>query len=352
MPEGSASLQLAVGDRVVYPNQGVCRVSAIEVKEVAGQKLTFVTMRREEDGAVVMVPQTKVVSIGVRKIASAQDVTDVFEFLRSDSDKADLDWKQRARTNLDRMTQGGLIGLAEVVKGLQVLSELRPLPTKERELYDNARHLLVSEIAAALNTSDCNAEDAIDVVLFPVGRERPKRTAAEFKVREEGDEELGLDADLLGLDTELDLPPDEEEAPAEEEESSEEEGGDEEEGEGKGRKKAALPAGDGAEGEEAPKRKRGRPPKPKPEGAEAAPPAAPKKRGRPPKPKPEGAEAAAPAAPKKRGRPPKAKPEGAEAAAPAEPKKRGRPPKAKPPEETEDAELDEDLDSDDVEDDD
>ena len=43
----------------------------------------------------------------------------------------------------------GLLGLAEVVKGLQVLSELRPLPTKERELYDDARHLLVSEIAAA-----------------------------------------------------------------------------------------------------------------------------------------------------------------------------------------------------------
>ncbi|HEX8822852.1 MAG TPA: CarD family transcriptional regulator [Archangium sp.] len=348
MPEGSASLQLAIGDRVVYPNQGVCRVSAIEVKEVAGQKLTFVTMRREEDGAVVMVPQAKVLSIGVRKIASADDVTQVFEFLRSDSDKADLDWKQRARTNLDRMTQGGLVGLAEVVKGLQVLSELRPLPTKERELYDNARHLLVSEIAAALNTSDCNAEDSIDLVLFPLGRERPKRTAAEFKVREEGDEELGLDADLLGLDTELDLPPDEEEAPAEEEEeNSEEEGGEDEEGEAKPRKKAAASAEGGAEGEEAPKRKRGRPPKPKPEGAEAAAAAAPKKRGRPPKPKPEGAEAAAAAAPKKRGRPPKAKPEGAEAAAAAAPKKRGRPPKAKAPEETEDADLDADLDSDD-----
>jgi RNA polymerase-interacting CarD/CdnL/TRCF family regulator len=349
MPEGSASLQLAVGDRVVYPNQGVCRVSAIDVKEVAGQKLTFVTMRREEDGAVVMVPQTKVISIGVRKVAGPEDVTQMFDFLRSDSDKADLDWKQRARTNLDRMTQGGLIGLAEVVKGLQVLSELRPLPAKERELYDNARHLLVSEVAAALNTSDCNAEDAIDLVLFPPGRERPKRTAEEFKARlGEGDEELGLDADLLGLDGDLDLPQEEEEAPAEEEEASEEEGGDEEEGEPKARKKAALPAASGAEGEDAPKRKRGRPPKPKPEGAEAAAPAAPKKRGRPPKPKPEGAEAA-PAAPKKRGRPPKPKPEGAEAAA-AAPKKRGRPPKAKQSvEETEETDLDADLDSDDIE---
>jgi RNA polymerase-interacting CarD/CdnL/TRCF family regulator len=314
MAEG---LQLAVGDRVVYPNQGVCLVSAIDVKEVAGQKLTFVTMRREEDGAVVMVPQNKVATIGVRKVATPEEVEQIYSFLRSDSDKADLDWKQRARTNLDRMTQGGILGLAEVVKGLQVLSELRPLPTKERELYDNARHLLVSEVAAALNIPEVNAEDSIDLVLFPPGRERPKRTAAEFKPRGEDDEDLGLDGGLLGLEGDLDLPPDEEEAPPEEEASAEEsseEGGDEDEDAPKARKKTAKaedePAAEaGAEGEP-PKRKRGRPPKPKPEGeaAAAAAPAAPKKRGRPPKPKPEG-EAAAPAAPKKRGRPPKKKPE-------------------------------------------
>jgi RNA polymerase-interacting CarD/CdnL/TRCF family regulator len=309
----SEGLQLAVGDRVVYPNQGVCLVSAIEVKEVAGQKLTFVTMRREEDGAVVMVPQAKVAAIGVRKVATAEEVSQIYSFLRSDSDKADLDWKQRARTNLDRMTQGGILGLAEVVKGLQVLSELRPLPTKERELYDNARHLLVTEVSAALNIPEVNAEDSIDLVLFPPGRERPKRTAEEFKQRGE-DDDLGLDADLMGLEGD-DLPPDEEPAPPEEEEASGEEGAEEEGGdedEPKARKKAAkedAPAsGDAAEGE-APKRKRGRPPKPKPEGEAAAAAAVPKKRGRPPKPKPEG-EAAAPAAPKKRGRPPKKKPEG------------------------------------------
>jgi len=317
MPEGSASLnQLAVGDRVVYPNQGVCRVTAIDTKVVAGQSLVFVTMRREEDGAVVMVPEAKVVAIGVRKVANAEDVKSVFAFLRSDGDKADLDWKQRARTNLERMTQGGILGLAEVVKDLQILSELRPLPTKERELYDNARHLLVSEVAAALGTAEVNAEDAIDIVLFPPGRERPKRTAAEFARGEEDD--LGLDGDLIGLDGDLDLPSDEE-PPAEpaEEENSEEEGSEEE-------------SEEKSSDEDAPK-KRGRPPKAKPAEAESAEPAAPKKRGRPPKPKPEAPPAGAePAAPKKRGRPPKAKPPEAEGAEPAAPKKRGRPPKAKP----------------------
>src|SRR6478609_7866664 len=225
MAETTSPLTLAVGDRVVYPNQGVCRVTSVESKEVAGQTLTFVTMKREEDGAVVMVPEAKVRSIGLRKVAGRADVDRVFTFLRSDSDKANLDWKQRARTNVERMSQGGLIGLAEVVKGLQVLSELRPLPTKERELYDNARHLLVAELSASLHIPECDAEDAIDIVLFPPGKERPKRTAEEFK-RPGGEEDLELGGDLLGLEEGLELPPDEEAPPEEEhaEEAAEEEG--------------------------------------------------------------------------------------------------------------------------------
>jgi RNA polymerase-interacting CarD/CdnL/TRCF family regulator len=212
-------LTLAVGDRVVYPNQGVCRVTSVESKEVAGQTLTFVTMKREEDGAVVMVPEAKVRAIGLRKVAGRADVDRVFTFLRSDSDKANLDWKQRARTNVERMSQGGLMGLAEVVKGLQVLSELRPLPTKERELYDNARHLLVAELSASLNIAEVDAEDSVDVVLFPPGRERPKRTAEEFRtVGEEDGIELGEEMLELGGEMELggEAEPEEPEAEAEE----------------------------------------------------------------------------------------------------------------------------------------
>jgi RNA polymerase-interacting CarD/CdnL/TRCF family regulator len=287
MPEPTP-LQLVVGDRVVYPKQGVCRVSSIETKEVAGQRLTFVTMKREEDGAVVMVPEPKVRSIGLRKVASSKEVTAIFDFLRSDSDKATLDWKQRARANLDRMVTGGLMGLAEVVKGLQVLSELRPLPAKERELYDNARHLLVAEISASLNVADCDAEDSVDLILFPPGRERPKRTAEEFRQPGEEDESLGdLGDEMLELGGDLDLPPEEEPQEAEEEPSEEE----------------AEPPKRAAKEAAAPK-KRGRPPKPKPAKAESEPP---KKRGRPPKPQSEKAAKKKSEPPKKRGRPPKAK---------------------------------------------
>ena len=206
MSDLAPPLKLAVGDRVVYPNQGVCRVTSVETKEVAGQRLVFVTLRREEDVAVVMVPEAKVQAIGVRKVAGREESEQVVSFLRSDSDRATLDWKQRARTNVERMSQGGVLGLAEVVKGLAELSELRPLPTKERELYDNARHLLVAELAAALNAPPCDAEDTFDLVLFPPGRERPKRTVEEFA---RPPDEADLDAigdDLLDLDADVEIP--------------------------------------------------------------------------------------------------------------------------------------------------
>lgn len=201
-------VSLSVGDRVVYPNQGLCTVTAIKTEEIAGQKLVFVSLQVVETGAAIKAPQEKLTRIGIRKLSNADDVKRVFEYLKGDSEKASLDWKKRARDNSLRLSEGGLRGLAEAVKGLQELSELRPLPPKERELYNDARHLVITEIAAALGGADADAEDALDIVLFPVGKERPKRNIEDFK--EAGDEDgLGLGDDLLGLDGDVAEEPEE-----------------------------------------------------------------------------------------------------------------------------------------------
>lgn len=311
---------LSVGDRLVYPNQGLCSVTEIKTEEIAGQKLQFVSLVIIETGAKVKVPREKLEKNGVRRVSSAEDVKKVVDYLKSDSEKASLDWKKRARENTARLSEGGLLGLAEVVKGLQVLSELRPLPPKERELYNDARHLFVEELSAAMGVPPADAEDAFDILLFVPGRDRPKRTAEEFAgLGEEGDE-LGLDGDLLGIDGGTEESS--EESSSEEEKSEE---GESEEGDEEGAKKKKAPAAaaapKGPKGKktlisdvevtmpatqalaESMPKKRGRPPKPKPEVTEPPPP--PKKRGRPPKPKPAVTEPPPP--PKKRGRPPKAK---------------------------------------------
>src|SRR5438128_6273035 len=158
---------LHVGDRVVYPNQGICRITGVTTKQIAGRDWEVVTLSREEDGATVMVPRAKAMGIGLRKVANIDAIEKVFDQLAATGGDPQLDWKVRHRENAERMTGGGLFGTVEVLKGLHALSRVRPLPAKERELYDNARHLLVGEIAAAMNIPLHVAEDNLEFALWP-----------------------------------------------------------------------------------------------------------------------------------------------------------------------------------------
>jgi RNA polymerase-interacting CarD/CdnL/TRCF family regulator len=193
---------LHVGDRVVYPNQGICRITGVSTKQIAGQSWEVVTLSREEDGATVMVPRAKVMGIGLRKVADVTAIDKVFDELASPSNDPQLDWKVRHRENAERMTGGGLFGTVEVLKGLHALSRVRPLPAKERELYDNARHLLVGEIGAAMNIPLHVAEDNLDYALWPPpGMKRkghalpPATLGPPAPLRAAGDDDLGFDED-------------------------------------------------------------------------------------------------------------------------------------------------------------
>ncbi len=205
--------EMKPGDRVVYPNQGVCAVVGVEEKDISGQKLQLVRMRREEDGAAVLVPKNKVPSIGLRRVATGEQMEGVFHYLAAQFDDPELDWKVRHRDNADRLIAGGVLGVAEVVKGLHSLSRIRPLPTKEREQYDNARHLLVHEIAVSLGVPAVLAEDYVDYALMPPAGvkftlkppptpvllpSRPKKKRPVVEDDNLGLSDLGIDIDLSG----------------------------------------------------------------------------------------------------------------------------------------------------------
>ncbi len=319
----ASSSDLKAGDRVVYPKQGVYRVTGLEQKDIAGQRLEFVKMTREENGASVLVPLGKVATIGLRRVASADDIEGVFHYLGATYDDPELDWKVRHRDNVERLIAGGVLGVAEVVKGLHSLSRLRPLPAKERELYDSSRHLLVNEISVSLDVPDVIAEDYIDYALMPPAGVKlplkPPPTPVELKgppwkrkkpAASEDDDDLGLAE--LGID----LRAIEGAGAGEAEESEESEEGEEK-----------KPAGEDEEDEGVPV---------KAAAVKAPPPAKPAKPAPPVKAPPPAKKAAPPpakkpAAPAKKAAPPPAKKTAAPAKKPAPPPKKKKAPPAKKP---------------------
>ncbi|MGH9435662.1 MAG: CarD family transcriptional regulator [Terriglobia bacterium] len=146
-------MDFRVGDRVVYPNQGVGTVEQISSRNLTGQLETFYLLKLSANGMRVMVPMTNVSTVGLRRVARGREVGTVLEYLNNASTDTQTDWKGRFKLNSEKMRSGSLQQVAEVFKALVVLSQAKPLSFREKKMLDRSWQLLVDEIAVARGAS-------------------------------------------------------------------------------------------------------------------------------------------------------------------------------------------------------
>ena len=75
------------------------------------------------------------------------------------------DWKDRFRENSEKMQNGSLLDMAEVLKGLLRQQVEKPLSFRERKMLDRARHMLTSELCTSRGLTECDAVKALDEAL-------------------------------------------------------------------------------------------------------------------------------------------------------------------------------------------
>lgn len=146
-------MDFRVGDRVVYPNQGVGTVEQISSRNLTGQPETFYLLKLSTNGMRVMVPMTNVSMVGLRRVARVREVGTVLEYLNNASIDPQADWKGRFKQNSEKMRSGSLQQVAEVFKALVVLSQAKPLSFREKKMLDRSWQLLVDEISVARGAS-------------------------------------------------------------------------------------------------------------------------------------------------------------------------------------------------------
>lgn len=147
-----------VGDKIVYPNQGVGVVEQISNRNLTGQAETFYLLKLGSNGLRVMVPMTNVASVGLRRVAKHSEVGDVLAYLNNGRCSSPQDWKGRFKENSEKMRTGSLLQVAEVFKTLLVISQAKPLSFREKRMLDRSWQLLVDEIAAVRGWSKEEAE--------------------------------------------------------------------------------------------------------------------------------------------------------------------------------------------------
>jgi len=154
-------MDFKIGDKVVYPNHGVGVIEQINYGVLNGRTEKYYIVRISTSGLKVMVPETNAGAVGLRAVIRPLETGKVLGYLERGKFNSHHDWKHRFKENSERMRTGSLIEVAAVLKSLVALSRSKPLSFREKKMLERAKHLLVSELATARNTSEQNMESAM-----------------------------------------------------------------------------------------------------------------------------------------------------------------------------------------------
>ena len=151
------------GDMAVYPAHGVGEITAIETREISGNKQTFYILKILENSMTIMVPVKNIKSVGLREIIGEDEVEQVYEILKEKDISIDHQpWNRRYREYMDKIKTGSVYELAEVLRDLSLLRFEKELSFGERKMLDMARSLLVKELAIAQGVKEEEVLDEIE----------------------------------------------------------------------------------------------------------------------------------------------------------------------------------------------
>ncbi len=154
-----------VGQKVVYPTQGVATIEQIEARQINGEVQDFYLLRLRATDSIVMVPTTNADEVGLRCPIAKRKCDDLLEALAKDFDSPPTDWKDRFKGFSEMMRRGDLFDVAEVLKTLTYLNQTKPLSFREKQMLERAHYLVVSELAMVCRKSEAAVAPKVDEAL-------------------------------------------------------------------------------------------------------------------------------------------------------------------------------------------
>ncbi len=154
-----------VGDKAVYPAQGVAEVVSIEEKDIAGSRQSFYVLRILDTERRVMVPVKNADNVGLRPPITEADILEIFAILRERTATFDNQtWNRRYRGFMDKIKTGSVFDVAEVMRDLYHLKNEKSLSFGERRMLERARELIVKEVAVARAVGEDAVHDEIEAI--------------------------------------------------------------------------------------------------------------------------------------------------------------------------------------------
>lgn len=158
-------MDFRIGQKVSYPNHGVCSIESIDSKQVGGGAVEFYLLRLLSNNSTIFVPKNNAQSIGIRPVIKPVQCSKVLSFLTEDFAEIVSDWKIRIRDFTSQIHTGDIFEVGDVLKKLTFLTTLKQLSFREQRLFEKAKFLVVSELATVCSQPECEIEEKVDECL-------------------------------------------------------------------------------------------------------------------------------------------------------------------------------------------
>jgi CarD family transcriptional regulator len=154
--EGNLSVEtirinFKAGDMAVHPAHGVGEVQDIEEKDFGGgRKTPCYVIKIRDSGLKVMVPTEAASRVGLRPVMKKKEAQKILDILKAPEVAVDLQpWNRRFRAYTEMLKSGLPSEIAKVLRDMYRLKFDKDLSFGERRLLDQAKSLLVKELALA-----------------------------------------------------------------------------------------------------------------------------------------------------------------------------------------------------------
>jgi CarD family transcriptional regulator len=166
-----------VGQKVVYPYQGPCRIGAVVKKDFGGGPTNCYPLTVMNDSSdVLFVPVDKIETLGIRQLLRKSEIPKLLSRLGQEVETAVLPttamrWRQRAIDNSKLLASGSAFDLVTIIGSLTELDGTKALSPRDRHVLDRARKNLICEISEVTGESKVAAEQKVDEALKAPKRE-------------------------------------------------------------------------------------------------------------------------------------------------------------------------------------
>lgn len=152
-----------VGDKIFYPMHGGGIVERIEEKEIFGQTQVYYVVNIPHRNMQVMLPFDKTEQLGMRPIVDSAQLDNVLSSFHSiEPESAPMNDTQRQRLNMSKIKSGDIYEEVAVIRDLLRIKNKRKLGMADKNMLDNARQILISEVVLVKDIPHDQATHLLD----------------------------------------------------------------------------------------------------------------------------------------------------------------------------------------------